>query len=42
MEMNYEEIDFNDELYQKNIEENNFDGSETDGIGDDENANNES
>lgn len=42
MEMNYEELDFNDELYQKNIEENNFEGSETDEIGDDENANNES
>lgn len=41
--MNYEEIDFDEELYQKNIEENDFEGSETDGIGDDdENANNES
>ena len=33
-------VEFKEELYQKNISENNFSGSETDGIGDDDNANN--
>lgn len=36
MEMNYEEIDFNEELYLKNIEENDFSEKENDGIGEDE------
>lgn len=31
-----ETIEFSQELYEKNLQENNFDGSETDGIGDDE------
>lgn len=31
-----ETIEFSQELYEKNIQDNNFDGSETDGIGDDE------
>ena len=35
-----EDIEFKEELYQKNISENDFSGSETDGIGDDDNANN--
>ena len=29
-------VEFSQELYEKNLQENNFDGSETDGIGDDE------
>lgn len=33
-------VEFKEELYQKNISENDFSGSETDGIGDDDNANN--
>ena len=35
-----ENIEFNEELYNKNISENNFSNSETDGIGDDDNADN--
>ena len=35
-----ETVEFKEELYQKNIAENDFSGSETDGIGDDDNANN--
>lgn len=31
-----ETVEFSQELYEKNLQENNFDGSETDGIGDDE------
>ena len=29
-------VGFSQELYEKNLQENNFDGLETDGIGDDE------
>ena len=35
-----ENVDFNEELYNKNISENDFSNSETDGIGDDDNADN--
>ena len=35
-----ETVEFKEELYQKTISENDFSGSETDGIGDDDNANN--
>ena len=35
-----ETVEFKEELYQKNISENDFSGSETDGIGDDDNADN--
>ena len=35
-----ETVEFKEELYQKNIAENDFSGSETDGIGDDDNADN--
>lgn len=35
-----ENLEFKEELYQKNITENDFSNSETDGIGDDDNANN--
>lgn len=35
-----ETVDFDEELYQKNIAENDFSGAETDGIGDDIDANN--
>lgn len=31
-----ETVGFSQELYEKNLQENNFDGSEIDGIGDDE------
>ena len=31
-----ETVEFSQELYEKNLQENNFDGSETNGIGDDE------
>ena len=31
-----ETVEFSQELYEKNIQENNFEGSETNGIGDDE------
>ena len=35
-----ETVEFKEELYQKNIAENDFSNSETDGIGDDDDANN--
>jgi len=35
-----ETVEFKEELYQKNISENDFSGSETNGIGDDNNADN--
>lgn len=35
-----ENVEFNEELYNKNITENDFSGSEIDGVGDDDNANN--
>lgn len=35
-----ETVDFDEELYQKNIIENDFSGTENDGIGDDVDANN--
>ena len=35
-----ENVEFNEELYNKNISENNFSNSETDVIGDDDNADN--
>lgn len=38
--MEYEVVEFNEELYKKNIEENDFSGSETDGKGVEQNANN--
>lgn len=31
-----EKVEFSQELYEKNLQENNFEGSETDGIGDDQ------
>ena len=44
MAMNNDEVEFDEELYLKNIEENDFREKETDGIGEDkeveENANN--
>ena len=39
--MNIEEVEFDEELYKRNIEENDFSGSETNGKGD-ENDSNES
>lgn len=38
-ELEFEEIEFNEELYKKNIEENDFSNKITDGIGDDVNEN---
>lgn len=35
-----ENVEFNEELYNKNIAENDFSNSEMNGIGDDYNANN--
>lgn len=35
-----EAVEFNEELYQKNIIENDFSNTENDGIGDDVDANN--
>lgn len=35
-----ETVQFNEELYQKNIKENDFSNTENDGIGDDVDANN--
>ena len=32
--MNIEEVEFDEELYKKNVEENDFSGSETNGKGD--------
>ena len=40
--MEYEVVEFDEELYKKNIEENDFSGSETDGKGVDQDVNNES
>ena len=37
--MNIEEVEFDEELYKKNIEENDFSGSETDGKGDIDDSN---
>ena len=34
------EVEFDEELYKKNLEENDFSGSEVDGIGDDLDDNN--
>lgn len=31
-----ETVEFSQELYEKNLQENNFDGTETNGIGDEE------
>ena len=38
--MEFEIVEFDEELYKKNIEENDFSGSETDGKGVKQNANN--
>lgn len=38
--MEFETVEFNEELYKKNLEENDFSGSEEDGKGDDKDANN--
>ena len=35
--MEFETVEFDEELYKKNIEENDFSGCETDGKGSDEN-----
>ena len=35
-----ENVEFNEKLYNKNITENDFSGSEIYGVGDDDNANN--
>ncbi len=40
MEFEIEVIEFDEELYKKNIEENDFSGSEIDGMGVDLDANN--
>lgn len=40
--MEYEVVEFDEELYKKNIEENDFSGSETDGKGVDQDVDNES
>ena len=37
--MNIEEVEFDEELYKKNIEKNDFSGSETDGKGDVDDSN---
>ena len=39
-ELIIEEVDFSEELYQKNLQENDFSNKITDGIGDDANATN--
>ena len=36
-----ETVEFDEELFKKNLEENDFSGSEEDGIGEDQDANNE-
>ena len=38
--MEYETVEFDEELYKKNLEENDFSGCETDGKGEDKNVNN--
>lgn len=35
LEMNYEEIEFDEEVYRKVLEENDFEGHEENGIGED-------
>ena len=40
MELEIEEVTFDEELYQKNLTENDFSNKITDGIGDDDNADN--
>ena len=37
--MNIEKVEFDEELYKKNVEENDFSGSETDGKGDVDDSN---
>lgn len=37
--MNIEEVEFDEELYKKNVEENDFSGSEKDGKGDIDDSN---
>lgn len=37
--MNIEEVEFDEELYKKNIEENDFSGCEKDGRGDTDDSN---
>ncbi len=39
MELEVEEVTFDEELYQKNLTENDFSNKITDGIGDDEQCN---
>ena len=39
MELEIEEVTFDEELYQKNLTENDFSNKITDGIGDDEQCN---
>lgn len=39
MELEIEEVEFNEELYQKNLAENDFSNKITDGIGDEEKCN---
>ena len=39
--MIFETVEFDEELYKKNIAENDFSGSETDGKGEDQDASNE-
>lgn len=39
MELKVEEVTFDEELYQKNLTENDFSNKITDGVGDDEQCN---
>nr|DAO42301.1 MAG TPA: hypothetical protein [Caudoviricetes sp.] len=39
MELEVEEVTFDEELYQKNLTENDFSNKITDGVGDDEQCN---
>lgn len=39
MELEVEEVTFDEELYQKNLTENDFSNKNTDGVGDDEQCN---
>ena len=39
MELEVEEVKFDEELYQKNLTENDFSNKITDGVGDDEQCN---
>ena len=34
--MEFEVVEFSEELFKKNLEENDFSGSETDGVGEDQ------